>query len=209
MRVYRGIKLQEVINMYKNESNERINNSSLNTHIYMDDKEYIHFFRYYEFAEYYFNLKKDGSYDRVNDNYILFMIANIPDEILKKYQGFGFYQLNNEDTFMPEYAIPTDLFKPEYIVNITNKPMGFYMRRNEDDEYRKYLELIRNLKQSGKNLKSIASDLLKVDLEELIDVKVDKRSEKEVEEDSMRLLSTMEYPEDNDLEITDVEFIRK
>ena len=137
------------------------------------------------------------------------MIANIPDEILEKYQGFGFYQLNNEDTIIPEYAIPTDLFKSEYIVNITNKPMSFYMRRNEDDEYKKYLELIRNLKQNEKNLKSIASELSKVDLEELIDVKVDKRSEKEVEEDSMRLLSTMKYPEDNDLEITDVESIRK
>lgn len=134
MRVYRCIKLQEVINKYKNESNEKIKTPNLNTHMYYDDKEYIHFFRYYEFAEYYFNLNKDGSYDRVNDNYILFMVANIPDEILIKYKGFGFYELNNEETIIPEYAIPTELFKSEYIVNITNKLMGFYMRRNEDEE---------------------------------------------------------------------------
>ena len=172
--------------------------------MYYDDKEYIHFFRYYEFAKYYFNLNKDGSYDRMNDNYILFMIANIPDEILKEYQGFGFYELNNEKTIIPEYAIPIELFKHEYIVNITDKPMGFYMRRNENEEYNKYFEVIRSLKQTRKNMECIASDLLKVDLEELIDVIIDKRSEKEIEEEIMKHLSAIEYPEDNDLEIIDI-----
>ena len=33
MRVYRCIKLQEVINKYKNENNKKIENSDLNTHI--------------------------------------------------------------------------------------------------------------------------------------------------------------------------------
>lgn len=209
MRVYRCIKLQEVINKYKKQNNKKIESSNLNTHTYYDEKEYIHFFRYCKFAEYYFNLHKDGSYDKVNDNYILYMVANIPDEILKEYQGFGFYKLGNEDVIIPEYAIPTELFKTEYIVNITNNSISAYMRKNEIGEYEQYLELIRILKQQQKNIKEIALYLLKVDLEELINVKVDKRSEKEIEEDAMLLLSKVEYPENNDLEIIDSEIIRK
>lgn len=209
MRVYRCIKLQEVINKYKNKNNERFDNPNLNTHVYKEKQEYIHFFRYYEFAEYYFYLNQEGNYDKVNDNYVLFMIANIPDEILKEYHGFGFYELNNEEIIIPEYAIPVELFSSEYIVNITAKPMDFYMRINEDEEYKKYLELIRSLKETKRDLKSIASNLSKIDLEELLEVKNDKRSEKELEEEAMRLLSAIEYPEDNDLKIMDIEFLEK
>lgn len=161
------------------------------------------------FAEYYFYLNQEGNYDKVNDNYVLFMIANIPDEILKEYHGFGFYELNNEEIIIPEYAIPVELFSSEYIVNITAKPMDFYMRINEDEEYKKYLELIRSLKETKRDLKSIASNLSKIDLEELLEVKNDKRSEKELEEEAMRLLSAIEYPEDNDLKIMDIEFLEK
>lgn len=83
------------------------------------------------------------------------------------------------------------------------------MRINEDEEYKKYLELIRSLKETKRDLKSIASNLSKIDLEELLEVKNDKRSEKELEEEAMRLLSAIEYPEDNDLKIMDIEFLEK
>lgn len=209
MRVYRCIKLQEVINKYKNENNKKIENPALNTHIYESEKEYIHFFRYDEFAKYYFNLGKDGSYERINDNYVLFMTANIPKEILDKYKGFGFYDLNYEEIIMPEYAIPIEEFSSDYIVDITNKPMSFYIRKNENEEYMRYLQLIRDLIQNTNDVKSIAMDLLKIDLEKLIGVKIDDRSEKEIAEEVSSLLLNLDIPKSNDMEIQELEFKRK
>lgn len=209
MRVYRCIALQEVINKYKNESNKKLENRSLNTHNYQKDKEYVHFFRYDEFAKYYFNLGKDGSYDEINSNYILFMTANIPREILEKYKGFGFYKLNQEEIIMPEYAIPVEEFNTDYIVNITDKPLSFYIRKNEDEEYRRYLELIKKLKQTEKNMKSIAIDLLKIDLEKLMAIEIDDRNEKEIDEEANSLLLNMNIPESSDIEIEELEFKRK
>lgn len=209
MRVYRCIKLQEVINKYKNENNKKIENPVLNTHIYESEKEYIHFFRYDEFAKYYFNLGKDGSYERINDNYVLFMTANIPKEILDKYKGFGFYDLNYEEIIMPEYAIPIEEFSSDYIVDITNKPMSFYIRKNEHEEYMRYLQLIRDLIQTTNDLKSIAMDLLKIDIEKLIGVKIDDRSEKEIAEEVSSLLLNLDIPKSNDMEIQELEFKRK
>lgn len=109
IRVYRCIKLQEVINKYKNENNKIFDNNSLNTHQYQKNKEYIHFFRYDEFARCYFYLGKDGNYDFPNDRYILYMTANIPKEILDKSLGYGFYKVNVEDVIIPEYAIPVEI----------------------------------------------------------------------------------------------------
>lgn len=177
MRVYRCIKLQEVINKYKNESSKKIENDNLNTHKYNKNQEYIHFFKYYDFAKYYFELGKDGSYDNKNNNYILFMVANIPNEILEKYKGFGFYSLGNEEMIIPEYAIPINEFNPNFIVDITDKPIGFYSRLNEKNEYEKYLEIVRRLKTT-KDIKNIVPDL-----EKLIDLGIDNRSELEINED--------------------------
>ena len=180
MRVYRCIKLQEVINKYLKKKNEKFDNSTLNTHKYQEEKEYVHFFRYNEFATYYFNLGKDGSYEKANDNYILFMTANIPKDILEKYRGFGFYELNGEKFPIPEYAIPIEEFEPEYIVNITNQPRSFYTREKEGEEYKKYIELIRNLKNSNSNIKDIIDYLSSNDFEMLLGVSVDKRNEEEL-----------------------------
>lgn len=209
MRVYRCIKLQEIINKYKNENNKQIDNPDLNTHIYESGKEYIHFFRYDEFAKYYFNLGKDGSYESINDNYVLFMTANIPKAILDKYKGFGFYSLNYEEIIMPEYAIPVEEFSSDYIVDITNKPMSFYIRKNENEEYKRYLQLIRNLMQTTNDVKSIVMDLLKIDLEKLIGVKVDDRSEEEIAEESNNLLLNFDFPKSNDIKMQKFEFKRK
>ena len=90
----------------------------LNTHIYNPEDEYIHFFRYLDFAKYYFELGKEGSYEEENENYVLFMVANIPNSILSKYLGYGFYNYSdnvfnfkNNKIPIPEYAIPVDEFK--------------------------------------------------------------------------------------------------
>lgn len=201
MRVYRCIKLQEVINKYKNKKGTKINNPNLNTHMYESGKEYIHFFKYEEFARYYFNLGKEGSYDKSNANYILFMTANIPKKILDKYKGFGFYELNQEKIIMPEYAIPIEEFDTQYIVDITDKPMGFNIRKHENEEYKRYLELIKNLKQTTNDVKSIGINLLKIDLDKLIGIEIDDRSENEIEKDANLLLSSINFSRSNDDEL--------
>lgn len=201
MRVYRCIKLQEVINKYKNKKGTKINNPNLNTHMYESGKEYIHFFKYEEFARYYFNLGKEGSYDKSNANYILFMTANIPKKILDKYKGFGFYELNQEKIIMPEYAIPIEEFDTQYIVDITDKPMGFNIRKHENEEYKRYLELIKNLKQTTNDVKSIGINLLKIDLDKLIGIEIDDRSENEIEKDAKLLLSSINFSRSNDDEL--------
>ena len=206
MRVYRCIKLQEIINKYKNENNESFRNHSLNTHQYQKDKEYIHFFRYDEFARNYFNLGKDGNYDLPNSNYVLYMIANIPEEILNKNIGYGFYKVNREDVIMPEYAIPVEEFDSSYIVNITDKPMGLYTRKNEDEEYMVYLKLIKAMKQVNNDTSKILNYLLNNDLNSLIGVQIDIRSEKEREEDSFSLLSNIDISNCNDLEIEEFDY---
>ena len=137
------------------------------------------------------------------------MTANIPKEILDKYKGFGFYDLNYEEIIMPEYAIPIEEFSSDYIVDITNKPMSFYIRKNENEEYMRYLQLIRNLMQTTNDVKSIAMDLLKIDLEKLIGVKIDDRSEKEIAEEASSLLLNLDIPKSNDMEIQELEFKRK
>ncbi len=204
MRVYRCIKLQEVINKYLNKRNEKFDNPTLNNHKYQEGKEYIHFFRYNEFATYYFNFGKDGSYEKENENYILFMTANIPEDILEKFSGFGFYELNGEKLPIPEYAIPIEEFSTEFIVNITNRPMGFYVRENENEEYKKYLELVSSLKNSFTSMKDITDFLLNNDFECLLGISVDKRSEEELKKYSDWLLSKITFPKNNDIPIREM-----
>lgn len=206
MRVYRCIKLQEVINKYKNENNKIFDNHSLNTHQYQKNKEYIHFFRYDEFARYYFYLGKDGNYDFPNDRYILYMTANIPKEILDKSLGYGFYKVNGEDVIIPEYAIPVEEFDSNYIVDITDQPMGLPKRKNEDEEYRAYLKLIQTMKQVNDDTTKMLHYLLHNDLDSLIGIQVDTRSEKEIEEDILSLLSDINISKCDDLEIEEIDF---
>lgn len=204
MRVYRCIKLQEVINKYVNKKNEKFNAPTLNTHKYQEDKEYIHFFRYNEFATYYFNLGKDGSYEKENDNYILFMTANIPEDILEKFSGFGFYELNEETFPIPEYAIPIEKFSSEYIVNITNRPIGLYERENEAEEYKRYMEFIRNLKNFNNNMQDIIGFLQSKNFEMLLGINIDKRNEEEMKQYSDWLISKIAFPKSDDLSIPEL-----
>ncbi len=201
MRVYRCIKLQEVINKYTNAKNEKINNNRINTHKYQEDKEYFHFFRYDEFARYYFQLGKDGSYERKNDNYILYMIANIPEEILEKYIGFGFYMFKGKALPIPEYAIPLEEFLPQYIVDISMNPREGNERENEEEEFAKYIELVDKMKSSGIIVKEIAKFFLENNFEDMLEIKIDKRTEKEIEKDVNLLLNKMSFPTCNDDEI--------
>lgn len=204
MRVYRCITLQEVINKYTNQKIEEGYNNRLNTHNYQLGIKYIHFFRYEEFAKYYFYLEE--SYEKLNNNHILFMVANIPEELLEKYKGFGFYTYKNQNYPMPEYAIPASKFLPEFIVNISTKPNG-YTRKREAEEFKKYMEFVEKLKNSNMEIKNIAEYFLENNLEKLLEMKIDKRTEEEIDIDIDKLLSTVSFPINEDIPIE--EFRRK
>lgn len=201
MRVYRCIKFQEVINKYKNQNNKILNNNSLNTHKYEDNIEYIHFFRYEEFAIYYFNLCQNGKLGTCKSDFIFFMLANIPEHVLNKYLGFGFYTYKGKEMLMPEYAIPIEEFLPEYVVDMTTYPRGDYGRRNEKKEFSKYIEVVERLENSGKSTKNIASYFLENNFEKMLEMSIDKRTEEEIERDGDLLLNRMLFPESDDIEI--------
>lgn len=129
-----------------------------NTHQYEIDTTYIHFFRYWQSAEYFFKRYRVAM-NRL-DEYIAYMTANIPNELLRKRIEYGFYNIDEEsfecDTIpIPEYAIKQEEMKPEYIIEINNF-----------------------IKSEYKNQK-----------EELLDVKDDDRTESEIFHDKLKQLS--------------------
>ncbi len=89
-----------------------------NTHTYEKDN-YIHFFRYSQFCQYYFSL-----FNHFKNRYSYFMVADIDRDILNTYLGFGFYYFNDlflgENHNLPviEYAIPLDLFQNSCVLSI-------------------------------------------------------------------------------------------
>lgn len=108
MRVYRIISAREITNVYKGLNQRMPVVQGENTHKYDANSLYIHFFRYYESAEYYFK-RYHGSMNFL-DEYILYMTANIPNDILRKRLGYGFYNLDTKpfncyNIPIPEYAI--------------------------------------------------------------------------------------------------------
>ena len=109
-----------------------------NTHIYLEDNNYIHFFRYSQFANYFFSMWKDRL-DR-------YLVADIPLNILNRCVGYGFYDLVDfslgDESVMPipEYAIPFSLFERSYVVfNGSNIPSFLC---SDNIEYSKYFELL-------------------------------------------------------------------
>lgn len=139
MRVYRIISAREITNMYKGSNERTAVIQGENTHKYELSSSYIHFFRYYESAEYFF--KRDCMSMNCLDEYIVYMIANIPNEILRKRIGYGFYNLDEKPFScyyipIPEYAIKQEEMRPEYIVEINN--FVKYEYQNSNGEYEKY-----------------------------------------------------------------------
>lgn len=191
MRVYRIISAREITNMYKGISERRAVVQGENTHQYEENTSYIHFFRYYESAEYYF--KRYCVSMNFLDEYIAYMTANIPNDILRKGIGYGFYNLNEKpfDSYnipIPEYAIRQDEMKPEYIIEINNFVKHEY--KNLNGEYKMYLELLKKLaKQYNYDFHRIADYLEKCNLEELLHVKDDDRTESEIFDDYVKKLS--------------------
>ena len=121
------------------------------------------------------------------------MTANIPNELLKKYSGYGFYGYENssfkEKTIpIPEYSIPIEEMKQEYIVTI-NDTIDFGLGSKEG-EFEKYLILIYELlKKYENNYHQVANFLLQNNLAELLNIEEDNRNEEQIKIDTQKLVN--------------------
>lgn len=191
MRIYRCISAKELTYKYKGIEKTPAIIQGENTHNYEENISYYHFFRYSQSAEFY--LKKHQLF-KINsqDHYIAYMIANIPKDIIEKYSGYGFYTYQdkpfaNETIPLPEYAIPKELIKPEYILEI-NTYIPYEYQSNQE-EYDNYLALLADLaKQYDHNFYKIVSTLQKQKLEKLLNITVDDRSESQINDDKIKQL---------------------
>ena len=218
MRVYRCITAREIFNKYKRNTAIPKSNSTLNTHIYDSRNEYVHFFRYLDFAKYYYELGKDGNYEISNENYVLFMVANIPNHILNRYLGYGFYQYSdsnfnfeNNTIPIPEYAIPVTEFKEDYIIYMNNQECFFplYSRGiTEHQEFKRYLELINKLYLNKYNCHEIAKFLIENNLSNLLGVQDIDKTEEDFKRETENLLSLIQFPESNDSKIESIDAIK-
>ena len=119
-----------------------------NTFNYDKDKEYIHFFRYKSFIQQFFD-----------DDNAQIISADIPDELLEKYRGFGFYIIENQEMPILEYAIPLEKFDKSCIVGVEKVQKG-NAEYEDFNEYKKYLDTIKTLKSRGMDVPSIVVVLL-------------------------------------------------
>lgn len=204
MRVYRCISAREILSKYKDIPVRSAIAKGENTHVYEKGISYLHFFRYSEFAEYYFEIQRKSVIDVV-DSYVLFLVANIPNEILEKYSGYGFYGYPTELLYekegdsncrikkipIPEYAIPVSCFKQDYVVDISDKINFLY--KSKENEFQKYLNLIIELSKEFDGCEQLSSFLLDHELPALLDVIDEKRSEEEMEHDAI-VLATKYLP---------------
>lgn len=192
MRVYRTITKEEITNLYRGESICDINVvRGENTHQYQEGINYIHFFRYHESAEFYF------SNNHVTQNpRIAYMVANIPNEVLRKNIGYGIYngiktELKELEGFpipFPEYAIPQELFEQKYIVEVSNN-IGYEYKR-KDNEYSHYLEVVAILLEVyDYNHYAVARKLQEMNIEEILGVVDDDRNEDEIFHDRIKEFS--------------------
>lgn len=189
MRVYRTITANEITNLYRGEQDRNISIiKGENTHEYQEGVDYIHFFRFHESAEYYHN----NTFAMQNPR-IAYMVANVPNEILKETIGYGYYngvetditKLEGTTLPLPEYAIPKDLFRTEYIIEVNNHIGYEYKRKN--DEYKRYLELVASLlERYDYNHYTVGRVLHNMNLEELLGITDDDRNENEIFHDKMK-----------------------
>lgn len=114
MRVYRISNRVEVATILETENlsliGRNFKNESKNNHNYLQEKRYVHFFK-----------------DEVSILYLSSRIKrylctyDIPEEILKKYEGIGYYMdhinFRNQEKVV-EYAVPSDEIKFEYLLSI-------------------------------------------------------------------------------------------
>lgn len=115
MKVYRLCNEDEVENILKNRNFETVGHkcktdSTINTHQYMQDVNYMHFFQK-EISLLYFHPAKGK----------MICVYNIPDEVLRASIGTGFYYdfINFKNRHeVDEYAIESDKVKFQYLEKI-------------------------------------------------------------------------------------------
>ncbi len=190
MRVYRCITTREITNLYKSNKKYQTTICALNTYQFNFEKDYIHFFRFYESALYY--KKRNDSSKNPWDHCVLMMTANIPHSLLKESLGYGFYsgvdkRLTCYITPIPEYHIDTTLFKNDYIVEVSDKVNPMY--RNKRSEYDDYIMLMNELgdRYNGDYSKAVLF-LQSHNLDELLQIEEDNRSEEKIRHDELKQL---------------------
>ncbi len=138
MLVYRTIK-KDLLSQYQN--HEKVKGSNINTilsaryfgisynnHHYLYDVKYLHFFRDLIDAV---DLKKQRFEDK--QEHCVILAFEIPDSILKKFDGRGGYQFDNTEVTAVEYAIPEEKYKPEWFKSVVDDDEEKqYKRKNVD-----------------------------------------------------------------------------
>lgn len=188
MRLYRCISAREITSVFKGNNNYDALIKGNNTHNYQKGIDYVHFFRFSKDAEIY--AKKPITSINSLDHYIAFMVVNIPYEIIKPYFGYGIYSCDipNMDYMpVPEYAIPKELVKSDYIVSINKYISNEYKNDSEFDKYIEYLiEEFDRYEEDGEKL---AYHLLSYDFDTIINASIDDRSEQQIVDDKIKKLS--------------------
>lgn len=170
MKVYRSITTEELTNLYQNEHTIEVSTTKgENTHNYLEGVEYIHFFKYSQSAEFYHTNNLE-----IHNPHIVYMTADIPNNILNDYLGYGYYNSVTSDREeligvtipLPEYAIPKSLFIPKYVIEVNNVIKN--RKHQEELEYDRYLEyVIALLEKYDYNHYTVGRILHNTDLEKI------------------------------------------
>ena len=105
-----------------------------NTFNYEKGVKYIHFF-YFAESMYQYRKNKNDDYTK---NYVQY---DIPADVLSKYMGYGYYEAIIPGYYVPvpEFAIPRDEFKLEYVKEVFHGETEKYARTTEWEAYKKAL----------------------------------------------------------------------
>lgn len=130
-----GISRNEYID-YKNNiisSPAECSNDGWNTHNYKPNIEYLHFFHFYEDAIQYISNLRAITWD----GRTFIALYDIPNEILDKYKGFGFYPENLYSNIpVLEYAIPYSELSNSFIIGEIIK---YKYCKEKSKEYMEYV----------------------------------------------------------------------
>ncbi len=111
-------------------------NHGLNTHHYKDKANYLHFFHFYESAlEYILGIPSMGW-----GSQCFIAQYDIPENLLKKYKGFGLYPENIYSKIpILEYAIPFSELSDSFINGKIIQYSGIW-NYEYSEEYKKYID---------------------------------------------------------------------
>ena len=109
--------------------------SKLNSHEYVEHRNYLHFFK---------DIASVTFLGELKDNYLCYY--DIPEDILEQYRGIGYYNepgLIYRKFDLIEYAIPSELIKYEYLIGIDKIKIEIEMDDYFDDpSLHEYVEMV-------------------------------------------------------------------